>query len=490
MENSIRLGIYMLDVLHMSVKGLFGHLNYELDFESNDGFSIIAAPNGFGKSTVLKIIRAVVTGNVFLFASLSFEKVSLRLKDGKTGEEKDFTAERSETRVSLAANGPYDYARKYRVVISYDGCRYEFSNANIENIESNIKKNLKDLKIATPLHEYNHVWKMRGRDAVLDLADVYEKYARSHKNRSLFTEELPWLKDFISKFDRESIYVAENRLVESSAIRSLDNQAYFRANQWGEFTQDSKSKDFSAFCVNLLIREYNKRCYCKTPPLKSVDARDYGKMTKSEIYEMVSAKLQECKERENRYIRFAVYADYPGIQENPVVDFPKAESKLTDCSFNKKSSIETLKKVDGLLDAFLRNYSCYDDFLDRLDLLEKTLNNMFFFKKVRATVWGLYFANDDGLGLASNRLSSGENHMVTLLGSLLFDSVKRDGRQLILMDEPETSLHPAWQRELADFFYKCKVKFNKRFIFASHSPLFIGSRWDNVINLYLQVKGE
>ena len=82
--------------------------------------------------------------------------------------------------------------------------------------------------------------------------------------------------------------------------------------------------------------------------------------------------------------------------------------------------------------------------------------------------------------LAPASLSSGEQHELVLLYELLF-KVKKDS--LILIDEPEISLHIAWQRQfLKDLSGMVELS---RFdvLTATHSPAVIGNRWDLTVEL-------
>lgn len=83
-----------------------------------------------------------------------------------------------------------------------------------------------------------------------------------------------------------------------------------------------------------------------------------------------------------------------------------------------------------------------------------------------------------------NKLSSGEQHVLVLLGLLLFNT---DSSDLILIDEPEISLHPAWQEMFLQVVEKV-VELNQcRIIMATHSPLLINGQWDLVVELAEQV---
>ena len=47
----------------IEVNGLFGVIDYTLDFDDENDVSILIAPNGYGKTTTLKLLRAVFDPN-------------------------------------------------------------------------------------------------------------------------------------------------------------------------------------------------------------------------------------------------------------------------------------------------------------------------------------------------------------------------------------------------------------------------------------------
>ena len=72
-------------------------------------------------------------------------------------------------------------------------------------------------------------------------------------------------------------------------------------------------------------------------------------------------------------------------------------------------------------------------------------------------------------------LSSGEQHELVVLYELLFRAPKNG---LVLVDEPEISLHVAWQsRFLSDLMEILRLT-GSYGIVATHSPVIIGTRWD------------
>ena len=79
-----------------------------------------------------------------------------------------------------------------------------------------------------------------------------------------------------------------------------------------------------------------------------------------------------------------------------------------------------------------------------------------------------------------SQLSSGEQQEIVLLYRLIFSS---NENQLILIDEPEISLHVAWQRQFVDDL-KQIIKLNKmNILIATHSPQILNDYWNLTVKL-------
>jgi predicted ATP-binding protein involved in virulence len=95
---------------------------------------------------------------------------------------------------------------------------------------------------------------------------------------------------------------------------------------------------------------------------------------------------------------------------------------------------------------------------------------------------GFRFRTSAGLQLLPTDLSSGEQHELVLLYELLF---RTKPNALILIDEPELSLHVAWQVEFLKDLARVIKLASFDVIVATHSPQIINDRWD----LALELKG-
>ncbi len=61
----------------IGIKGLFGKFNYEIELKE-EGLTILTGPNGFGKTTILKIIHSFATKDFIFFFRLPFEEITLQ----------------------------------------------------------------------------------------------------------------------------------------------------------------------------------------------------------------------------------------------------------------------------------------------------------------------------------------------------------------------------------------------------------------------------
>lgn len=86
---------------------------------------------------------------------------------------------------------------------------------------------------------------------------------------------------------------------------------------------------------------------------------------------------------------------------------------------------------------------------------------------------------ENGVEVPINKLSSGEKQIVFRGGFLLKDSNRAKGA-IILIDEPELSLHPKWQMKIADFFRKIfeddKGNQTSQIIMSTHSPFILHNK--------------
>jgi predicted ATP-binding protein involved in virulence len=151
--------------------------------------------------------------------------------------------------------------------------------------------------------------------------------------------------------------------------------------------------------------------------------------------------------------------------------------------------VEQLNNIDetkrGMMTLYIEDtqqkLSVLNDFAQRIKLFLNIINHKFKHKQIKIDhEKGFVIEGHDQQELRLSSLSSGEHHEIILAYDLLFETVPNS---LVLIDEPELSLHPSWQKRfLPDLLEIVKIA-NFDVIIATHSPYIVGTRDDLMVAL-------
>ncbi len=157
------------------------------------------------------------------------------------------------------------------------------------------------------------------------------------------------------------------------------------------------------------------------------------------------------------------------------------------------SPIDIIRDVpDELDDSTLSTLSIYvkdteqklgsfDDLAAKIDALTELVNSRFQFKRFAVRRGrGFVFTLDTKRDVPVAGLSSGEQHELIMLYELLFRT-KPD--TLVLIDEPEISLHLAWEQRFLDDLEKIVELTGVDVLIATHSPDIIDKHWSWTVSL-------
>ncbi len=133
----------------------------------------------------------------------------------------------------------------------------------------------------------------------------------------------------------------------------------------------------------------------------------------------------------------------------------------------------------------LNKYSAFEDLTKKINLFLRFLNSKeLAFKKVVVHKEFGFCLNDIDTekNIELNSLSSGEQNQIIMLYNLIFLTSKNS---VLLVDEPEISLHIAWQKEVLNNLERImKVNGIPQAVIATHSPTVINGNWDRSLDLY------
>ena len=134
--------------------------------------------------------------------------------------------------------------------------------------------------------------------------------------------------------------------------------------------------------------------------------------------------------------------------------------------------IETTKKFN----VFAKEEEKLKAFLDIINNRIKFYRKKMFIDKDR----GIYFISDTERDFSVDKLSSGEKNILILFYDFLFGCEKNT---LILIDEPEISLHVKWQMSLVKILLEIKEIVENDVIIATHSPEIVGKYREYMVRM-------
>lgn len=157
--------------------------------------------------------------------------------------------------------------------------------------------------------------------------------------------------------------------------------------------------------------------------------------------------------------------------------------KNEDSNFQVKDSIDdsTRKLLSVYIEDVDKKLNVFNDIYPKVELFKNIINKKYSFKSVTIDQSkGFIFTTQEGEVLSPTGLSSGEQHELVILYELLF---KVKPNTLILIDEPEMSLHISWQQEFLKDLQEITKLSELDILMATHSPDIINDRWDLTVEL-------
>ena len=403
-------------ITHLGIKKLFNDFDYDFNIEGNQNVFILTGPNGYGKTTILDIVKQLSEKNLDYFYQLPFSEINIEFDNDNAISviSKDLEDENETTDTEIVKE------RKLSLIWSQKG----------ENISS-LDFNGQTLKNA---HNVIDRYSYRG---LANTAFDYLAEEQHFGQLSLFISGL-------------SVY-----MLPSSRLSSVE----FDEEQHMEITILT-IKEVSDKLKHLLNSYYLK--YLKTVNNSNSGIFDKLLQTQTSITE---DEYKEISSRLSQELR-----------------------QLHDWGLSTEKSIrpysEEHKDILTLyIDELENNLSIYHGLYSRLLLFREILNSKHFTNKtiLFSPTEGLIARRKDGSKLDLSKLSSGEQHEVIMLYHSIFEAGKKS---ILLIDEPENSLHVAWQLDYLREIESIAKSIDIQVLIATHSPQIIGERWDECYDLY------
>ena len=443
----------------IAVCGLFNQFNHDIKLNLDERITIMTGPNGFGKTMILRMLNALFTSSVRSLEAMPFGSLSISFDDDSI----------LNVRRSLDERG----SRKGRgkLILEYKRSATsrrseQFETAGIV-IEEDIPFPIDAINDIIPqLHQIGPAeWVDVRTNEVLDLEGILRNYSAELPFRRRSFEgkfELPsWLEEM-----RKGIpvrFIGIERLTHPTTYRP---RAMNPRRETNRFSTEPTVIQYSADLADRVLRtltEYGtlSQTLDRTFPTRLVEEPT----TPAPSVDVLRQKLSEVEEKRLKFVEAGLLAQQDEEWRVPVI-----------------ASVDESKR--GVLAVYaedaLTKLSVFDDLYSRVNALKTIANARFMYKRVSVGTRGLEVAAWDGSKLDLEMLSSGEQHELVLLYDLLFGIAENS---LILIDEPELSLHVAWQDEILNDLQKMANLSDFRVLLATHSPQIIRDRWDLTVEL-------
>ncbi|GKS83816.1 AAA family ATPase [Acidovorax sp. SUPP1855] len=453
-------------VEYIKVFKLFGSLNHTISLHT-DGVTIVHGPNGCGKTTVLRLLSALIDWDFKTIRDFPFEKIELGLGNRKfvrvkKEKQKNDRGNAKPMSINPATVHEMDIDsiswveddEYVRMELVRNGNTVHSDILTTDSSEDLYAKVLRDPAIIKRLRPTlrqvgPRAWRDMQTDVRYTTLEVCQLLIES------FVQMPDWLVKEVGSL--EVGFINAQRLLDVSRQHSgprPEERASVR--QYVELYSDEiKSRINEALNKSAIISQRRERSF----PERMLSEKHNRASNESILNDYT--KLQE---------RFAKLSE-TGLQEEiPLL-------KLGSTKFNP-----TERRVLGLyLEDLNEKLNVFSELQDQIDTFKIIVG-----KKFRRKILnidrnsGFAIVDEAGEPLSPGTLSSGEQHQIVMFYDLIFS--KKSGL-LFLIDEPEISLHVEWQRQfLSDLAIISKLK-GHQFLIATHSPQVIGTRRDIAIPL-------
>lgn len=439
-----------LKLVKVETKGVLGEYDHKIEFSNSEPFVIVYGPNGVGKTKFLEIIYAASSINVAMLTELPFAEVKLTYHEGTVFSISKGIFEKNDKSSGLKltlVDGITQISEYDEIEYSREIARWEERHPYMERIEPDIWQDVRDGEIIT-----------------------FEELVRAYPKIRAYKKDLK--ESFLDFKNRVSSFLIEAQRLQSDPMRST----------WGE----SKNSPSGRRLAGIKRKTPQRRTRSKITDLSNhmreliIDAETkHSRVTQQLDKTFPNRFLNQTAERtgqknidpEEVKKRYNVLNEARKQIANMVsLDLAGNELPLPVGADYENFQLQLLNLY---LDDMEEKYSPFVPLLEKISIFEEILNSRLLNKTIRITgeegiVVNKTKENIDDIDLEN--LSSGEKHEIILMYDLLFN-VPRGS--IVLIDEPEISLHVAWQFKFIPDVKRIAKVADFQFIIATHSPQII-----------------
>ncbi|MET7812322.1 AAA family ATPase [Streptomyces sp. NPDC005395] len=438
------------------VRGLLGRFDHEISFPESDEFIILHGPNGVGKTMLLELIQSLSgTLRVPTVHRIPFTDIRLTYSDG------------SQLEVSKAQQETLPLGEEFEKQIQQ--LFFSLRLPDGQEITSNV---------GFDSDEFNTT---RFRDwaaRVLDLEPLGNDTWLTSAGYTISTMDL--LSRYADRLPPRALRMKEGR-VDPNILNFLrENEVHLIETQRLLTLEDSDVNDL-------------RRGSARNPAVSKVEA--FAKDLTRRLAEALAENSRTSQELDRTYPTRLLQAHTESPSEEKIRERYSQQNELRKALSaislldEKVGQIVIPKKMEpwqrNVLWTYLedteKKLSTFSEILDKVSLLQEIVKSRFLYKHLKIDRRrGLVLVSDEEAELGLSMLSSGEQHELVLLYDLLFNV---QPGALVLIDEPEISLHVSWQKRFIEDLQRIARLVQFRSVVATHSPQIAGKWISRMVSL-------
>ena len=440
----------LLRLERIEVDGLFHLFDHHISLNLDHRVTLLHGPNGVGKTVVLRMVNALLQERFDIFRTIPFSRFSLEFQGGATLALKppdDTLPEPRRFTLELTTD-----SQVKTTTITPKGSRAAAVAARVDHLQA---------------HESGLSTWVDTRDAeLLTASDVISRYDPATTPSELNeNDSAEWFSAFLEH--------ANAYLIEAQRLVHIDSEsADSRHLTYGFIARHRAPPPTSAVVERSLdfrkrlddtMAQYGRQSQTldQSFPQRLISATD--KLNVDELQQRLTVLERKTAE----FIAVGI------LDKTPTQPLPVERLGDIDSTQSRVMTLYVSDTEHKLL--------ALEDLAKRTGLLLDIVNNKYRHKRIRLDrEMGFVAENDVGGTLPLGSLSSGEQHEIVLHYDLLF---RVPANTIVLIDEPELSLHVAWQKRFLPDLLEIVGLSDFDAIVATHSPFIIGDRHELMVGL-------
>ena len=436
----------LLRLQHIEVQGLFSIYDHKIDLNLMDRVTILHGQNGVGKTIVLRMINAFLRGNLDIFNNIPFSKFLMTFNDGNI----------------LELFPKNDHESLYVLRLRQKELILESSELNLQLSVDVIAQSVSHL---APIEDMPNAWEDVRDGEILSDAEVLSRYG-SRNFKPYGGEDITWFTEFLE--NANAYLIEEQRLLRTN--RSRGPRA-MRRSYW------SSGGDMSSSMISAVVecgRDFQERF--------NEAMINYGRQSQA-LDQSFPQRLISATEK----LEIGALKERMTALDNKTSEFTAIG--ILDKIPSHPFEVESLGDIDDTQARIMSLYvsdtetklAVLEDLARRTRLLLDNMNRKYSNKRiVLDRKSGFIAENNDDTRLPLDALSSGEKHELVLHYDLLF---RVPMNTIVLIDEPELSLHVLWQKSFLTDLLEIIELSDFDAVIATHSPYIVGDREDLMVGI-------